>query len=44
MTGFPLASSQVAAYLTQQGFAEVYNLTGGITAWTRDVDPSVPEY
>ena len=37
-------SSQVAAYLTQQGFAEVYNLTGGITAWTRDVDPSVPEY
>ena len=37
-------SLQVAQYLAGQGFAEVYNLTGGIDAWSRDVDPTVPRY
>lgn len=26
-------SSQVAGYLVQQGYKEVYNLTGGVMAW-----------
>lgn len=37
-------SSQVANYLLQNGFTSVYNLQGGITAWSREVDPSVPTY
>ena len=28
-------SAQVAHYLLQQGFEEVYNLSGGIQAWSR---------
>lgn len=28
-------SAQVARYLLQQGFEEVYNLSGGIQAWSR---------
>jgi rhodanese-related sulfurtransferase len=35
---------QVAMYLIQNGFARVYNLSGGIDAWSRDVDPTVPTY
>jgi monothiol glutaredoxin len=27
-----------------KGFRQVYNLTGGIDAWSRDVDPGVPRY
>ena len=34
----------VAMYLVQNGFARVYNLSGGIDAWSRDVDPAVPTY
>jgi adenylyltransferase/sulfurtransferase len=30
--------------LQQAGFANVYNLEGGIEAWSRDVDPTVPRY
>ena len=26
------------------GFKNVKNMTGGITAWSEDVDPSVPKY
>jgi adenylyltransferase/sulfurtransferase len=33
-----------AALLEQMGFAEVYSLAGGIDAWSRLVDPSVPRY
>jgi sulfur-carrier protein adenylyltransferase/sulfurtransferase len=37
--------SEVGARLLQQaGFANVYNLEGGIEAWSRDVDPTVPRY
>lgn len=39
-----MRSAQVVAFLVQQGYASVYNLTGGIDAWSRDVDPSVPRY
>jgi rhodanese-related sulfurtransferase len=37
-------SFQVAAYLRANGFDNVYNLAGGIDAWSRTVDPSVPRY
>ena len=37
-------SLDVARYLTAQGFLSVFNLTGGILAWSRDVDPKIPRY
>ena len=37
-------SLRVAAFLAQQGFAQVANITGGIDAWSRELDPSVPLY
>jgi sulfur-carrier protein adenylyltransferase/sulfurtransferase len=37
-------SEQGARLLQQAGFANVYNLEGGIEAWSRDVDPTVPRY
>lgn len=37
-------SAQVVAFLQMQGFDRVYNLTGGIDAWSVDVDPRVPRY
>jgi rhodanese-related sulfurtransferase len=37
-------SLQVAQFLIRSGFGSVANLTGGILAWSRDVDPSVKAY
>ncbi|MGA2189267.1 MAG: rhodanese-like domain-containing protein [Steroidobacteraceae bacterium] len=37
-------SLQVARFLEAQGFAAVFNLSGGILAWSRDVDPQIPQY
>jgi rhodanese-related sulfurtransferase len=37
-------SMQVAQFLARNGFQSVANLTGGILAWSRDVDPSVSQY
>lgn len=37
-------SMQVAQFLARNGFQSVANLTGGILAWSRDVDPSIPPY
>ena len=37
-------SLQVAQFLERNGFKSVANLTGGILAWSRDVDPSVSPY
>lgn len=31
-------------FLEQQGFNNLYNLAGGIDAWSKEVDPSVPLY
>jgi len=39
-----MRSLRVAVYLSQQGFAQVINLEGGIDAWSRDVDPRIPRY
>lgn len=37
-------SMMVARFLEQNGFADLYNLNGGIAAWSREIDPSVPLY
>jgi monothiol glutaredoxin len=37
-------SRSAAEQLLREGFTNVYNLEGGIEAWSRDVDPSVPRY
>lgn len=37
-------SAQVAMFLDSRGFTKVFNLQGGIDAWSRQVDPSVPTY
>jgi rhodanese-related sulfurtransferase len=37
-------SFQVGLYLERLGFARVYNLNGGVDAWARTVDPSMPIY
>jgi rhodanese-related sulfurtransferase len=39
-----IRSYQVARFLEHQGFARVVNLEGGVAAWARDVDPSMPTY
>jgi rhodanese-related sulfurtransferase len=37
-------SAQVVAFLEQAGFGAVYNLAGGIDAWSLQVDHRVPRY
>jgi rhodanese-related sulfurtransferase len=37
-------SLQVARFLEGRGFGSVYNLAGGILAWSRDLDPKIPQY
>jgi rhodanese-related sulfurtransferase len=37
-------SQQCVAFLRAQGFEAVYNIAGGIDAWSREVDASVPRY
>lgn len=37
-------SQRVAMFLEQQGFGRVANIAGGIDAWSRERDPTVPLY
>lgn len=37
-------SQQAAEHFLQLGFRQVYNIDGGIDAWSAQVDPSVPRY
>ena len=37
-------SAHVAMFLARQGFGNVYNLTGGVDAWARQVDKNMPTY
>ncbi len=39
-----MRSAQVVAYLERSGFGSVYNLGGGIDAWSAQVDRTVPRY
>jgi adenylyltransferase/sulfurtransferase len=38
-------SGRIVQYLEQQhGFDNLYNLKGGILAWSAEIDPDVPQY
>jgi rhodanese-related sulfurtransferase len=37
-------SRRAAEFLAQSGFRNVANMTGGIDAWTADVDPALASY
>src|SRR5213596_571419 len=37
-------SAQAVRLLQQRGFANVYNLEGGIDGWSDQIDPNVPKY
>lgn len=37
-------SMQVAHFLARNGFSVVANITGGIAAWSSEVDNTVPQY
>ncbi|GAB4264461.1 MAG: rhodanese-like domain-containing protein [Methylomicrobium sp.] len=39
-----MRSQQAAFFLDRQGFKHILNLSGGIDAWSRNCDPSVPTY
>lgn len=39
-----MRSQQVAAFLEQNGFRQLYNLQGGVAAWAAQVDPKMPTY
>ena len=39
-----IRSAQVCAFLSRQGFKQLYNLAGGIDRWSQEVDGSVPQY
>ena len=37
-------SQIAAAHFQTQGFTRVFNLKGGIDAWSIEIDPTVPRY
>src|SRR5688572_3016937 len=39
-----IRSQRAAEYFREQGFRRLYNLSGGIDAWSTSVDPSIPRY
>ena len=39
-----MRSRQVAEFLERQGYSDVSNLSGGIDAWARVVDPKLATY
>ena len=39
-----IRSRTVANYLEREGFSNVVNLSGGVAAWAREVDPQMAVY
>ena len=39
-----MRSWQVAEFLAGAGFTRLYNLSGGMAAWSAEVDPQTPQY
>jgi rhodanese-related sulfurtransferase len=39
-----MRSLRAVQWLRQKGYARVWSLTGGIDAWSEQIDPSVPRY
>ena len=38
------ASRNAAEHFREHGFNDLYNVEGGIDAWSREIDPSIPRY
>ncbi|MBZ0223012.1 MAG: Grx4 family monothiol glutaredoxin [Dokdonella sp.] len=39
-----VSSRNAAEHFRDHGFTDLYNIEGGIDAWSREIDPSVPRY
>ena len=39
-----MRSAQAALFLRQYGMHKVWSMAGGIEAWSKEIDPSVPRY
>ena len=39
-----IRTQEAAQQLLREGFRNVYNLEGGIDAWSRNIDPTVARY
>ena len=39
-----MRSAQMTAWLMERGFTDVYNISGGIHAWSQAIDPTIPQY
>jgi rhodanese-related sulfurtransferase len=39
-----MRSAEAVRLLRREGFTKVYNLDGGIDAWSNEIDPEVPKY
>lgn len=39
-----MRSAQVTAWLRQQGWQKVSSMTGGVSAWAHEIDPSIGTY
>ena len=39
-----MRSLQIAEFLESKGYESLFNLQGGIDAWSREIDPSVDTY
>jgi rhodanese-related sulfurtransferase len=39
-----MRSAQIANFLISHGYSNIANLTGGVAAWARQVDSSMPTY
>lgn len=37
-------SGEVVGWLKERGYTKAFNLVGGINAWAREIDPTLPEY
>jgi adenylyltransferase/sulfurtransferase len=37
-------SGRITAFLNQNGYPNAVNVAGGILAWGKEIDPSVPQY
>jgi len=35
-------SGKAVAFLEKEGFSNISNLKGGITAWSKEIDPTIP--
>ncbi len=37
-------SAKAVAHVKKNGFTNVWNVAGGITAWSEQIEPTVPKY